>query len=327
VGGAGWVNDFSPQCPFSAKLPIVPLLGIAFEIFFGQNKRMKIPRYWSRANYEMRDARGDLHTFCGLSWSSQSPEDARAKAMAQAESIGAKFVGGVPLSRYEYGRRPRPEPVVEEISLHGSVVACITRNRYGALVLNCPDTLFVDIDFPPPTLPSALSSFLNLFRSSRENPGPDKHARETLSKISQWSKSNSSYAFRVYRTHAGLRVVFTDKLYAPDSPEVSLLFEQLGADPLYARLTRYQDCFRARLTPKPWRISVPNISIRYPWRSPEEENTFARWEEGYQKASVKYRTCSLLRKFGPLEPEDPRIAKVVEIHDSLSGVNTLAPLG
>jgi hypothetical protein len=186
---------------------------------------MKIPKYWARASHELRDESGNLHTFCGVAWSAQSLGDAHAKAMAQAEAIGTKFIGGVPLHRYEYGGRTRPEPIVEEVSLHGSPVAFITRNRAGVLVLNCADTLFIDIDFPPESAISSMSAFFNLFRSQKENHVPTRHEREILAKISQWSEANSSYTFRVYRTRAGLRVVFTDKLYSPDSPEVSTLFE------------------------------------------------------------------------------------------------------
>lgn len=58
----------------------------------------------------------------------------------------------------------------------------------------------------------------------------------------------------VYRTSAGFRLIVQGKGFTPGSPETRKLMRRFGADYLYATLCDAQKCFRARLTPKPYRI-------------------------------------------------------------------------
>jgi hypothetical protein len=46
----------------------------------------------------------------------------------------------------------------------------------------------------------------------------------------------------------------------PSSPEVQGLFQQLEVDPLYAMLCHQQQCFRARVSGKPWRMGLNGLS-------------------------------------------------------------------
>jgi hypothetical protein len=61
--------------------------------------------------------------------------------------------------------------------------------------------------------------------------------------------------FRVYLTAKGLRVVCTSALLPWEKHDwlATRLMKYLGADPDYIRLCGEQKCYRARLTPKPWR--------------------------------------------------------------------------
>src|SRR5262245_58811561 len=61
--------------------------------------------------------------------------------------------------------------------------------------------------------------------------------------------------YRVYRTHSGCRVICTSATMP--WKEMGWLAERfmrfLRGDPNYIELCRVQKCYRARLTPKPWR--------------------------------------------------------------------------
>src|SRR5256885_12198457 len=106
---------------------------------------MKIPRFWARST-RASGARGRMVACC--EWSDLSVEDARRRADARAIELSAKFGDGVPLNRYLYGDRPLREEIVRTIkSAAGEETAIITRNVYGALVLNTRRAMFIDVDF------------------------------------------------------------------------------------------------------------------------------------------------------------------------------------
>ena len=82
-------------------------------------------------------------------------ETARKLAMALA-------AGRIERSHYLYGERPLPEPILREFTDGAAVV---TRNAYGALVLNASHLMFIDIDredAPATAARSAISSVLSL---------------------------------------------------------------------------------------------------------------------------------------------------------------------
>jgi hypothetical protein len=60
--------------------------------------------------------------------------------------------------------------------------------------------------------------------------------------------------FEVYRTCKGLQA-FRDVTHLdPTGVESSAVLERMGCDRLYQKLCIAQDCYRARLEVKPWRI-------------------------------------------------------------------------
>src|SRR5437016_3663812 len=106
---------------------------------------MKIPRFWARSS-KAGGAQGRVVSCCH--WSDLSVEEARQRADARSIELSAKLRDGVPLNRYPYGDRPLREEIVRAIENGaGEDVAVITRNIYGALILNTPRTMFIDVDF------------------------------------------------------------------------------------------------------------------------------------------------------------------------------------
>ncbi|MEM1059394.1 MAG: hypothetical protein AAGK14_09115, partial [Verrucomicrobiota bacterium] len=88
----------------------------------------------------------------------------------------------------------------------------------------------------------------------------------------------------------------------------------LGADPLFRQLCRGQESFRARLTPKPWRMGLANPPDRYPWDTPVKESEYRSWEQRYTGVLAGFAVCELVNEYGPA-PQDPVIARLLRLHD------------
>jgi hypothetical protein len=91
------------------------------------------------------------------------------------------------------------------------------------------------------------------------------------------------------------------------------------SDPLYVRLCQAQACFRARLTPKPWRCGMNTPPSRYPWENYDAEFRYREWEQRYERASAQYSVCKLVKQLGPQEIH-PDVAPILALHDRLTGV-------
>ena len=90
---------------------------------------------------------------------------------------------------------------------------------------------------------------------------------------------------RVYETPKGLRVIVTHTDFAPDDPAVAQLFDALQVDPLYALLCERQQCFRARVSGKPWRMGLTGLSTSLRrWPQPEQTRQERRqWALAYDE--------------------------------------------
>lgn len=181
----------------------------------------------------------------------------------------------------------------------------ITRNRYGALILNSKNVMFVDIDDYSKTM------FDLLFRN--------KHSLKELmlNKIEKTAKKNkySNFGFRIYETYKGFRILITNKNFNPRSQESRSIMNDFNSDHLYRWLCIKQNCYRARLTPKPYRIKQKGIKVIYPNRSPEEQKELSNWLKGYEQKSQKFSTCHLIKEYGKI-----RMNKTIEYHDKITAV-------
>src|SRR5437867_12101213 len=94
---------------------------------------MKLARYWSRDRAEVIDPEGNPIRAVARGWSDESIVAAQARAREIAQRV-AERIASHPGERnqYQYGDRPVPEPVI----LTFGDKAVVTRNAYGALVLN-----------------------------------------------------------------------------------------------------------------------------------------------------------------------------------------------
>ena len=283
---------------------------------------MRIPRFWSKQRTDIN--LGGFTTPREVwGWSLSSVEDAANRARELLARITKHLQDGT-FDSYDYISNPPREEIVREFGAADDPAAIITRNAYGSLVLNTRDLVFVDVDCPeePATIKGFLKSLLGKAKSVSNS------SDETLMKIGFWVGENPGYRVRIYRTAAGFRVLIVNATVLATSAQAEQILEGLESDPLYRQLCRVQECFRARLTPKPWRIrrgrNPPN---RFPWTEPESEQAYRDWESKYERAASSYQTCQFIEEVGAEEYQiSDTHRSLIELHDELTGAHAERPL-
>jgi hypothetical protein len=276
---------------------------------------MIIPRYWAKETLTVPGKKGKPIPLACWRWSNDSQEDARRQAAAAIQTLALRFQSGQPLDRYSYGMRPLREEIIQPIpGAQEKEVAVITRNAYGALVLNTERVMFADIDFPQQKT-SLAAGLVRLFSSAK--PAFEVDA---LKRIEDWIVRYPGIGLRVYQTAAGLRCLFTSHIFDPTQSSTVEMLRGIGSDPLYVNLCRGQQCFRARLTPKPWRIGLRGQPPNYPRQDIRQEEKYARWLSAYQSATPRFTVCRLIKQLGD-QASHPEAARIVQVHDQIACAN------
>lgn len=316
---------------------------------------MIVPKFWAEGRLRERRKSGQV-TVRRWGWSDESQEKAQAHADLRTKEALQRILAGEAIDR----REPKVPyngaegiPIREEIlSQHGETV--ITRNAYGAHCLNTPDVLFADVDLGDPPVPCwpllgpalaagvaglglgaphrvmvGIAAFLGTLalmsfgwklvrRTARALAGgAEKQARD---RIDRFVKTHPGCLLRIYRTPAGFRVLAQHRLFDPSSPEALELFDDLDCDPIYVRMCVKQHCFRARVSPKPWRIGLSRHMKPSPgvWPvDPSRKAKRAEWVATYEEASLGYASCRYLTTLGDGK-EAAEVVPVRELHDTLS---------
>ncbi|MCI0343024.1 MAG: hypothetical protein L0216_18090 [Planctomycetales bacterium] len=324
---------------------------------------MIVPQFWAEGRAEHREGRRQT-TVRRFGWSDASLADAEAKASVRAEEALKRILAGERLPRKE---RKRPYNVGEGVPIREEIVerlgdALVTRNSYGARCLNTPNVLFADIDFPTGpggrlylllfasyllaagatgwftrsigagfavvlvalfTVRGLAHSFHRMYQ--RTHGGPELVAQ---GRIAAFLDRNRDWAFRLYRTPAGLRLLATHRTFRPDDPEVRECFQALGVDRLYAAMCLNQQCFRARVSANPWRIGLADHLRPRPgvWPvAPERMAERRAWVEKYEAAARGHAACRFVEALGS-GVTHPDARRVQEWHDQLSRATTELPL-
>jgi hypothetical protein len=327
---------------------------------------MFVPRYWFEFRLERTHA-GRHIVVRRWGWSDDSQADATRHAESRAlEAFHCIKLGETNTPRRERKlsyNGAEGTPIREEV-VDRFGTAVVTRNAYGALCLNTPDVLFADIDHetsPPGTLSCLLVLLFTataLWSSSRWGLGGvlvaalvllaifrglkfsndlyrsmlvfrGGHEQVTLKRIQSFVTRFPKWGLRVYRTPAGLRLLATHAALDPRGDDATALFREMRADPIFVRMCFNQNCFRARLTPKPWRIGVDFHgwrSRRMVWPVPEDRLAERReWVARYEEAAADYAACEYLLTIG--NPEiSPATRDVVRYHDEMCRVDRGLPI-
>lgn len=313
---------------------------------------MLIPDYWAEARTQ-GTRNGRPVTVRRFGWSNTSQTDAQTNADARAAAALTRIIVGEPLPRRDLKRAYNGSegvPIREEvIERRGDAV--ITRNSYGALCLNTPDCLFADIDFHDgPRLGLTVWSvivflvvavasspwvglreglvlaliglilaypftYLEYCLMMRYGGGSEARAR---SRIENWLLLHRDWHLQLYRTPAGLRLMAVHATFDPADPIVAKFFRAIGADPVYARMCLRQNCFRARVSPKPWRIGIgPHIRPQSVWPiDPEKLPERRRWLDEYEHKAKDFSACQYLDSLGS-GLLHPKVHDVQRWHDEL----------
>jgi hypothetical protein len=277
---------------------------------------MNFPRFWQCART------GNVITW---GWSNTSADEALAKARQRQAGVLAwlKRAGRFDkLARYGYPDRPMREEVLREFrGTDDGPAGVITRNSYGCEVLNTARLAFVDVDTPEGGIGGFVSRLLG-----RKPLDPQSALEHALAgKLRAWTASRPDWRWRMYRTFAGVRLMAVHRPLSPDSDTVREAFEHFDADRLYRALCRNQQCFRARLTPKPWRCDVSKPPWNWPWPNAEAEAHFREWEREYKEKAAAFATCKLLEEFGSAAPA-PEFREMMQVHDTATRATADLPL-
>ncbi len=283
---------------------------------------MKFPKYWAKSIQSVQQPDGRPYLLVIWQWSDVSVAEAQRKADDRVREVADKVRAGEQLNRYGYGERPLREEIRQGVATDaGREVAVVTRNLYGALVLNAANAMFIDIDFSDKKTSSSTGGGFQWGLGKRAPSQEEQH----VERITSWASRYPDLGIRIYRTAAGLRCLITNHTFELTRSDALDILHACESDPLYVRLCQAQDCFRARLTPKPWRCNMDTPPSRYPWGNADVEIQYRVWERRYEQASRSYAVCKLVKQLGPQEIH-PDVAAILALHDRLTGVGDQRPL-
>ena len=326
---------------------------------------MIIPQYWVEEK-KTRRQNGRQLTFSRFGWSDLSSEDAKDVAQQRiSEAFKEYDAGEYPVKREERVAYNGSDgvPIREEvIKKYEDVI--ISRNPYGAMCLNTPDVLFADIDYSIEQSPLELWGiaicaclisfsfisyllfsipveflalsfffvfffflFVRIFSNGESYKSKADQKMLAMETIEGFSNSHPEWHIRVYSTPAGLRMLAMHDIFTVD--EAMEFFSVLGADYRYMNMCRIQDCFRARISPKPWRIGLNDDDVRiHPqgvaglW--PVDEKHLSErnnWIRKYENQCEAFASCHYEKSFGS-KVTHPKPEKVRKIHDKYCKVHS-----
>ena len=280
---------------------------------------MHIPRHWAKESAQATGAEDQPLSLTAWGWG-DDPAEAQREAKGKLGRLLDRVRRGEPFpDKYAYGSRPLREEILQTIG-DGEPRAIVTRNRYGAKVLNASRLLFLDVDLPEGAGKEE-GLLTRLF--SKDKRKPEDVALSTLrDRLVNAGKGS----FRVYRTAAGFRAIAVEREFDPTGRESQDLMKATGTDPFFIRLCLAQKSFRARLTPKPWRMDLKPPPGEFP-REPGMEEKFEEWLAEYEAASAGFATCKYLETVGRAGMIDTPIAEdLVALHDRLARATESLPL-
>jgi hypothetical protein len=273
---------------------------------------MKLYRYWAVAEQNITDAEGEHLHLRKWGGSNDTQADAENKAKLALGELARRLMERADrfaTGEYTYSNRDLPEELIEQIDDKNG----ITRNRYGCLVLNSANLLIADVDFQSPGFFGKLFGRKTVSEAS------------ALAHLKGWLAEHPNAGVRVYRTAKGLRYLLANTAAEPNEIAFNVL-KELGSDRLYIFLCREQKSFRARLTPKPWRMSVERPpSGFFPAKDEQATQTFRTWLDNYEGKARGYATCRFVSHLGN-QTLSPSLQTVIKRHDDLSGASSTRPL-
>lgn len=158
-------------------------------------------------------------------------------------------------------------------------------------------------------------------------PDPTDEAsveRRACEPVWAFAQRHPELGVRVYRTFAGLRVIVTGAQAPPMSERARDLLTELSSDPLYVELCATHDSYRARLTPKPFRVDWAAPNWVWPFADEDAVRRHDTWLERYRRAADDFAVCRLVSASGAIPSADEQ--RLVALHDARCRVGSGLPL-
>ena len=263
---------------------------------------MKCYKFWVRETKKIYI--GDVQQpITVLAGSNVSKEDASSNAGQISRSIEER------IRKPKQGREEYEASIKEHIAKEIDSKNIITITRYGAQVLNTTEYTILDIDN------YTIFLFMEWFRkkSTLKDKIIDKFKRHIV------RHPELGTSFRIYETHQGIRII-GKHYFDPQEKNFRSIMRSLGVDPLYAFLCRKQNCYRVRLTPKPYRMKMETIRIKSPLDC--ETEAYDTWQKKYTEISRNYSVVKLRETMGADFGSDP----VITHHDTITNMQAHYPL-
>lgn len=324
---------------------------------------MIIPKYWAE-HKERRKCSPKSITVKRIGWSDISQADAEIMAQKRVNEAFEKINSGehvIFIERRVAYNGADGMPIREEI-LNKVREAVITRNTYGAQCLNVQNVFFADIDYnlnfssyidkiiigvgafisliiliilkdgykaiSAFVIFSLLGFILKKICFNEHDKKLKSAEKMAFDNIELFCQKHSEFKFRVYKTPAGLRLLAINNNYNPKDKATVDFMKELGSDPNYIQMCINQNCFRARVSPKPWRInlkeSLPHKTSIWPY-TPEKLEARQKWVDKYELKSQNYASCKYIQTIGTGE-ECRDALRIQELHDELSRANEDLPI-
>ena len=322
---------------------------------------MIIPTYWAEAKIT-GIINGRKATIKRFGWSDNSEQDAARNAQQRANEALENAKSGGNLRRIDHKvayNGGEGLPIREEIvARHGDTI--ITRNSYGALCLNTPDILFADIDYDiephfnlslivfavllilfggiaiafNSNVTFYIGAFVSLIfsntvakiiiRSKYKLKGGFESI--VMAAVKHYTEEHPDSNFRLYKTPRGYRVLAMHAPFDPSSNEPFDLLNAWNSDKLYVQMCKNQQCFRARVSPKPWRIGVSSLPRPKIWPIDSDKlSDRENWVKQYNEASKRFASCKFITEIGSRRV-DTKADSVRRLHDEYSNATSNLPL-
>lgn len=239
----------------------------------------------------------------------------------------------VPVLEDVASRRTGADPASGVVARIGSAIGATPSPRAGRGVAGFLRRLLAGDPLPTPMAPSevpdagAAEPDAGAAEPEVGSPRPgETTVAESLACEPVWefARRHPQLGVRVYRTAAGLRVLVTGAAAPPSSDRARALLTELASDPLYVELCATHDSYRARLTPKPFRVGGTALPVSWPFADDTARAAYQEWVAEYDARASGYAVCRLISESGPQPGPDER--RLVALHDTRCRVGERLPL-
>lgn len=284
----------------------------------------QIPQMWESTQGRAVGPDGSDIIVRSWGWSTTSRDEARQMAQQRLPQVIEQAAQEFGHGGY-YPRAVLREELLEEVhDDSGSLIAAVTRNRYGAEVLSVDAVLIADVDLPQRSSPTSTGMWGRLFGGGRSGTSAADHEGEALQRLGAFAGDHPEWGTHVYRTAGGLRVLVTGTNARPGAAKATQILQAMDSDPLYVELCTTHETYRARLTPKPWRIGMGALRTDWPTERPSGDDLRQRWVSRYDTASAGRASCERVASFGAAA--DATEQRLLDLHDMRGKADSGLPL-